>query len=138
MNIVVDYYRVHRHTGHVDQLGMRHAKQHQQAKHPLFIMHYTRNLFKDFLVKKTEEWFGAKQSIAGPPVDQGAPSAPPAVVPTAEEVSNPLSDVSVVDATPAAQTAAEDLNVDLNEVDGSGTDGKVLVSDVKDAATSAA
>lgn len=41
------------------------------------------------------------------------------------------------DATPAAERRADELGVDLNEVEGSGDGGKILVSDVEAAASEA-
>ena len=39
-----------------------------------------------------------------------------------------------VNATPAAEAKAEELGVDLTQVEGTGADGKIIVSDVEAAA----
>ena len=39
-----------------------------------------------------------------------------------------------VEATPEAQAKAQELNVDLSEVEGTGSGGRILVSDVEQAA----
>jgi pyruvate dehydrogenase E2 component (dihydrolipoyllysine-residue acetyltransferase) len=45
-----------------------------------------------------------------------------------------MSDQEGVEATPAAEAAAEELGVDLTEVEGTGQDDRILVADVQAAA----
>ena len=68
-------------------------------------------------------------SEAGAIVEE-AEAAPADEAPEAEEAPAP-------DATPAAAELAREEGVDLSQVEGSGADGRILVSDVEDAAAEA-
>lgn len=91
-------------------------------------------------------------SYRPPPVELGAeqeaaevvPPPPPPVAPADdrsveekgadEQEEAGIVEAAEVDATPAAEALAAELGVELAEVEGSGEEGRVLVSDVKDAA----
>ena len=71
----------------------------------------------------------------GPEPETPRPTArrKPAAAP-AEESSAPSTEASEVEATEPAERRAEELDVDLSGVEGSGAEGRVLVEDVEEAA----
>lgn len=70
-------------------------------------------------------------SVGGPP-DQRAQQTK--AEPTPEDDETAGRDASEVEATDAARRKAEELGVDLSEIEGSGAGGRILVRDVKQAA----
>jgi pyruvate/2-oxoglutarate dehydrogenase complex dihydrolipoamide acyltransferase (E2) component len=66
-------------------------------------------------------------SVGGPP-DQRPQET------TAEPKPEPEGDAAGVEATDAARRKAEELGVDLSQVEGTGSGGRILVKDVKQAA----
>jgi len=68
------------------------------------------------------------QNLTGEPMESAAP---------AEVAPEAAPEEAEVDATPAAEAKAEELGVDLAEVEGSGADGRVTVGDVEAAADEA-
>lgn len=61
------------------------------------------------------------------------PSAP-SLAPSVPDEDSPQPSQDAPDATDAAVAKAEELDVDLSEVDGSGADGRITVEDVESAA----
>jgi pyruvate/2-oxoglutarate dehydrogenase complex dihydrolipoamide acyltransferase (E2) component len=53
---------------------------------------------------------------------------------TPAATDTPASVASVIDATDAAASLADTLGVDLSEIEGSGTGGRIIVGDVREAA----
>ncbi|MGB3635118.1 MAG: 50S ribosomal protein L20 [Rubrobacteraceae bacterium] len=75
----------------------------------------------------------AKNALEGRPVETSVTIEMPAAE-TEEVGSTSESEAENVEATEAAERDAEELGVDLEEVEGSGVEGRVLVEDVEEAA----
>jgi len=72
--------------------------------------------------------------IPGEPDQESAEAAKKAVA-EKEEAQPDSDDEDAPEATPAAEEAAKEHGVDLSQVEGSGKDGKILKSDVEEAAS---
>ena len=96
---------------------------------------------KNALEGKTVERQVKVERAAAPEPEQPRPAArrkPVAKPEAAEESPAPAAEASEetaeVEATDAAERRADELDVDLSEVEGSGAEGRVLVEDVEEAA----
>jgi large subunit ribosomal protein L20 len=79
----------------------------------------------------------ARNALNGDPVEKRTKSDGPgrqsAEQPAQAEESDSPAQSAEVEATEAAERKADELDVDLTEVEGSGSDGRVLVEDVEEA-----
>lgn len=104
-------------------------------------MDLDRKILADIAVSEPEVFAAivdqAKNALDGKPVQERAESEEPSQAEaqttqaTADEAAG-----EEVDATNAAERRAEELGVDISEVEGSGQEGRILVGDVEEAAKS--
>ncbi|CAN5909311.1 hypothetical protein BH23ACT11_BH23ACT11_23490 [soil metagenome] len=76
----------------------------------------------------------AKNALNGDPVERNVTVDMPAEEPDESKPTTPEPGAESVEATDAAEREAEEQDVDLAEVEGSGVEGRVLVEDVEAAA----
>jgi len=76
------------------------------------------------------------ERTAKPEPEQPRPAArrKPAVEPADEPPEQAPEEAAEIEATEAAERRADELDVDLSEIEGSGAEGRVLVEDVEEAA----
>jgi len=76
------------------------------------------------------------ERTAKPEPEQPRPAArrKPAVEPADEPPEQAPEEAAEIEATDAAERRADELDVDLSEIEGSGAEGRVLVEDVEEAA----